>query len=65
MKLGEILLKKKLISSTQLEQALNLQCLYSEKLGELLVSKGWLQPEDLHQALREQYWRKEGFWIID
>ncbi|EAW36320.1 hypothetical protein [Lyngbya sp. PCC 8106] len=65
MKLGEILLKKKLISSTQLEQALNLQCLYSEKLGELLINKGWLQSHDLDKALREQYWRQQGFWVID
>ncbi|ERT05622.1 hypothetical protein M595_4402 [Lyngbya aestuarii BL J] len=65
MKLGEILLKKKLISSTQLEQALNLQCLYSEKLGELLINKGWLQSHDLDQALREQHWRQQGFWVID
>ncbi len=65
MKLGEILLKKKLISLDQLEQALNLQCLYSKKLGELLINKGWLQPHDLYQALQEQHWRKQGFWIID
>jgi hypothetical protein len=65
MKLGEILLKKKLISSTQLEQALNLQCLYSDKLGKLLIDKGWLQPHDLDQALREQHWREQGLWVID
>lgn len=65
MKLGEILLKKKLISLDQLEQALNLQCLYSKKLGELLINKGWLQRHDLHQALQEQHSRKQGFWIID
>ena len=65
MKLGEILLYKKLISASQLEQALNLQCLFPQKLGELLVSKGWIQPEDLNLALKEQYWRQNGYWVID
>jgi hypothetical protein len=33
-------------------------------LGELLLQKGWLTEEQLKQALQEQYWRKEGFWVI-
>lgn len=65
MKLGEILLHRKLISASQLEQALNLQYSFPQKLGELLVSKGWIQPEDLNQALKEQYWRQKGYWVID
>ncbi len=65
MKLGEILLHRKLISASQLEQALNLQCSFHQKLGELLVSKGWIQPEDLNLALKEQYWRQKGYWVID
>ncbi|MEL7038439.1 MAG: hypothetical protein AAFO04_22910 [Cyanobacteria bacterium J06592_8] len=65
MKLGEILLKRKLISTNQLEQALNLQCICALKLGELLINKGWLKSSELQLALREQYWREHGFWIID
>lgn len=65
MKLGEILLKRNLISIDQLEQALNLQTICALKLGELLINKGWLKPNELQLALQEQYWREHGFWVID
>ncbi|MEB3282387.1 MAG: hypothetical protein VKK42_26065 [Lyngbya sp.] len=65
MKLGEILMRKQLISLSELEQALTLQSSCSQKLGEILVGQGLIQKGDLELALKEQYWRENGFWVID
>lgn len=65
MQLGQILLKKKWISSGQLEEALNLQSSKSCKLGEVLLQKGVIMNEQLDFALQEQHWRRKGFWVID
>ncbi len=65
MKIGEILLKRKLISQAQLDQAIEIQASCRQKLGELLLFQGWIQQDDLDEALREQYWRQNGYWIID
>ncbi|MGD1807655.1 hypothetical protein ACP6PL_19770 [Dapis sp. BLCC M126] len=65
MKIGEILMRRQLISQDQLNQAIHIQTLLYLKLGELLVFQGWIQPENLEEALNEQYWRENGYWIID
>ena len=54
MKLGQILVQKRLISSDQLKQAMHLQVFGRKKLGEILISQGAIQPEELQQALEEQ-----------
>ena len=64
IRLGKILLRKGFITSCQLENALQVQQETPFRLGELLLQKGWLTEEQLKQALQEQYWRKEGFWVI-
>jgi len=64
IRLGKILLRKGFITSCQLENALQSQQETPFRLGELLLQKGWLTEEQLKQALQEQYWRKEGFWVI-
>ena len=63
--LGKILIRKNLISCSQLEQAIALQYSSSQKLGELLMMQGLIQERELEEALKEQYWRRNGFWIID
>jgi len=65
MKLGEILLRKQFISYQQLEQVLLLQQETKKKLGELLLEKGLICQEKLDIALKEQYWRKNDFWVIE
>ena len=65
MKIGEILIRRQLISQTQLDQAIKIQASCRQKLGELLMFQGWIQPDDLEMALREQYWRNNGYWLID
>ena len=65
MQLGKILIRKRLISPSQLQTALDIQSLTGIKLGEILVTKGLIESQDLKQALLEQYWRRNGFWVID
>ncbi len=65
MQLGNILVRKKLISSEQLNQALGMQLEVSHQLGEILIKLGCIQEQDLKSALLEQYWRQNGFWVID
>ena len=68
MKLGEILVHKGLLSQSNLEEIIKVQSdtlPKNQKLGELLVHYGMIDSSVLEWALREQYWRKEGFWVID
>jgi hypothetical protein len=65
MRLGELLVKRKLISQEQLNQALELQSSMQCRLGEVLVSRSLISNDHLTSALREQYWRSNGFWVID
>lgn len=65
MLLGQILLKKKWISPNQLERMVHQQEQSDYKLGELLLQEGFIAQDQLEQALKEQYWRRNGYWIID
>ena len=64
MKLGEILVRKRLLSQSQLEHMIVAQSSTHQKLGELLVDQGLIDPLALEQALEEQNWRSHGFWVI-
>ncbi len=65
MQLGQISIQKKLISSQQLEEIVQLQASQQNPIGELLLQKGLIFNTQLEAALKEQYWRKNGFWVID
>lgn len=52
--LGQILLEKKLVSSEQLDEALNIHWRRGVVFGEILKELGFVKEEDLHDALREQ-----------
>jgi hypothetical protein len=62
--LGQILLRKRYITPTQLETALAHQKNCPLKLGELLIQQGFLHSSQLEEALREQTWRQKGLWVI-
>ena len=62
--LGQILLRKRYITPTQLETAISQQKNCSLKLGELLIQQGFLHSSQLEEALKEQNWRQKGFWVI-
>ncbi len=64
MLLGEILIRKKLISFQQLNSILTRQQKNKKKLGEFLLDLALISAEELEKALQEQYWRKQGYWVI-
>jgi len=53
-RLGDMLLKAKRVTSSQLEFALELQRFHGGLLGEILVGLGWLDRQTLHAALAAQ-----------
>lgn len=54
MRLGEILLARKLVSTEDLEKALELQRERGEKIGKILVDLGFIAQRDVLAALSEQ-----------
>ncbi len=65
MKLGEILVKNHHIAPMDLEQAIARQGKSHRLLGEFLMHQGLIDDVQLKTALQEQYWRRQGFWVID
>ncbi|MBU1122625.1 MAG: ATPase, T2SS/T4P/T4SS family [Candidatus Omnitrophota bacterium] len=61
MRLGELLVNKKLITSSQLNEALKQHHETGEFLGEILVRKGFASEEQVAQSLSEQL----GFAYVD
>jgi type IV pilus assembly protein PilB len=53
--LGSILLKSKMLSAQQLDEALDEQLRSGKRLGEVLVDRGWLFPQDIARALGQQF----------
>ncbi|MBD2463737.1 hypothetical protein H6G89_22305 [Oscillatoria sp. FACHB-1407] len=60
-----MLVNKNLISEDQLNTALNNQPTSSQQIGELLTEQQLISEQQLQQALQEQYWRRNGYWIIE
>jgi chitinase len=54
LRLGEVLVRSRLISREKIEEALRHQKLSRKKIGEVLVESGYLKPEQLAQSLRLQ-----------
>ncbi|MEM9220464.1 MAG: hypothetical protein AAGD25_39850 [Cyanobacteria bacterium P01_F01_bin.150] len=68
MQLGEILVRRHYITTTQLEKAISVQMSQEvhRRLGRLLLSLNFLKDEyALVRARKEQYWRSQNKWIID
>lgn len=65
MRLSDILVKRKLISVSDLEQITRQRILENRPLCQFLIESKLVERTDLDAALQEQYWRNRGFWIID
>ena len=65
MKLGKVLVNRKLLTRDQIHIVLLEQINSGKKLGELLIEKNWIRLDELKWALQEQYWRNNGYWVID
>jgi hypothetical protein len=55
MKLGEIFIKKGLITQSQLEQALHAQLIYGGHLGTCLIEQGMVNEEQLGRVLSDSF----------
>lgn len=53
-RLGLLLIKKGMITSEQLDEALRLQNLGGKRLGEILIDQGWISERQLNRALKKQ-----------
>ena len=65
MPVGQILLRKRWLTSQQLATALELQSSYRLLLGEVLLRCGYVKSHQIEKALQEQKWRGQGFWVIN
>ena len=63
-RLGWILIHKRWISAAQLQNILSEQRQSRQRMGEILLSTALITEGQLKQALREQYWRRNGYWVI-
>src|SRR5919206_4041534 len=54
MRIGEILIKRKLLEPEDVERALELQKERGDKLGKILIDLGFIAAKDLLSALSEQ-----------
>jgi|TARA_B110001454_G_scaffold90999_1_gene86732 hypothetical protein len=53
-RLGLLLINKGLITSSQLDEALQLQNRTGMRLGEVLINKGWITERQLNRSLKKQ-----------
>ena len=53
LRLGELLVKKGLVSLEQVEEALKIQATTGKRLGDILVEKGYISREALEEVLKE------------
>jgi cellulose synthase/poly-beta-1,6-N-acetylglucosamine synthase-like glycosyltransferase len=53
--LGEVLIRRRLISAEQLAKALELQSHWGSRLGDVILSTGWVRPCEFYRALADHY----------
>ena len=63
IKLGDLLIKHKVISERKLQSILNHQEFSPKKLGEIMVQRKIISAEQLGKFLQEQYLRRQGLWL--
>ena len=54
-KLGQLLLKKRLLTEAQLMEAVQQQAVSNRFLGAIILERGWIDADQLLQTLSEQY----------
>lgn len=57
IRLGDILLERRLITPERLEEALALQQRWGSRLGDILLAKGWVRAQDFYRTLANHYQR--------
>jgi UDP-glucose 4-epimerase len=62
--IGELLVRKRVITRSQLRECLAIQRQTKQKLGQIILEKRLLSPKELSLFLKEQHWRNFGYWVI-
>ena len=67
MRLGKILVDRKLISREHVEEAIVLQAETGKRFGQIMVEKGWIDEKDLLVVLSAQFglphiWLRPGIY---
>jgi N-acetylglucosaminyldiphosphoundecaprenol N-acetyl-beta-D-mannosaminyltransferase len=65
IKLGEMLIEKKIILSNKLINILKIQKQSKNKLGEILIEQKIISQKQLQSFLLEQYLRRQGLWLTN
>jgi glycosyltransferase XagB len=55
LRLGELLIQRKLITPEQLDEALELQRKWGSRLGDVILTMGWLRPLEFYPALAAHF----------
>ena len=55
VQLGQVLLRAKLITTRQLDEALARQFRWGSRLGDILLASGWVKPLDFYRALANTF----------
>jgi cellulose synthase/poly-beta-1,6-N-acetylglucosamine synthase-like glycosyltransferase len=55
VQLGQVLLKAKLITARQLDEALARQFRWGSRLGDIILASGWVKPLDFYRALANHF----------
>lgn len=64
LKLGELLLRHKLVTKEQLDKALELQKTNNSKLGSNLVKLGYVTDDEIAQVLSKQFGISPSIWAV-
>ena len=55
VQLGQILLRAKLLTARQLDEALARQFRWGSRLGDIVLASGWVKPLEFYRALGEHF----------
>ncbi|HYL38600.1 MAG TPA: glycosyltransferase family 2 protein [Bryobacteraceae bacterium] len=55
VRLGELLVREKLITAEQLDHALELQQKWGSRLGDVILTMGWVRPQEFYRTLASHF----------
>lgn len=65
VKLGQLLVEKKILRENKLQELLSLQSITEQKLGTILIENKNVSKEQIEDILIEQYLRRKGLFLAD
>lgn len=65
VKLGQLLIEKKIIKQNNLQELLALQSIANNRLGKIIIDRKNISPAQIEDILIEQYLRRKGLFLAD